>query len=105
MGNQFCYRQLRGTFNVTSNGVGFLKVATVLSHGNCTHGNFPAAGLFANINFVVPSGWPLSGRKSGGTQTPGSTTLTGVFVNNGRDSLHPPTGTVGYLTMTPNDGT
>ena len=54
--------------------------------GNCTHkhkAEFPEAGLFAHIDFVLPSGWPASLRKTRGTVTDGAHTLTGMFVNNG----------------------
>lgn len=84
--NQFCSRRLTGNFTTASNGVSFLTLATDLDVGNCTRvvsKNFPEAGLFAHIDFVVPAGWPVSGIKTKGTYTHGNHTITGMFVNNG----------------------
>jgi len=83
---QFCSRVLFGTFHTASNGVGFMTTETEFNVGNCTShtaGNFPAQGLFAHIDFVVPAGWPNTTLKSRGTNTTGAHTLTGMFVNNG----------------------
>ena len=62
--NQFCSRRLAGTLTTASNGVGFMTLATDFDIGNCTRvvsKNFPEAGLFAHVDFVVPKGWPESG--------------------------------------------
>ena len=62
--NQFCSRRLAGTLTTASNGVEFMTLATDFDIGNCTRvvsKNFPEAGLFAHIDFVVPKGWPESG--------------------------------------------
>ena len=34
--NQFCYRALNGSFALSSNGVGFLRLKTIVGKGNCT---------------------------------------------------------------------
>jgi hypothetical protein len=84
--NQFCSRLLHGTVSTSSNGVGFMITETEFGVGNCTHNHsakFPAAGLFAHIDFLLPAGWPTSGRKTHGTATNGTRTLTGMFINNG----------------------
>ena len=95
--NQFCSRVLSGSFATASNGVGFMLMETEFAVGNCTHEhskNFPAQGLFAHIDFIVPAGWPNSTVKSRGTSTVGARTLTGMFVNNGPHLA-------GTLTMNP----
>ena len=56
--------------------------------GNCTSleivsKHFPAEGLFAHIDFVVPAGWPDTTAKTRGVNTVGTNSLTGMFVNNG----------------------
>mmetsp|Transcript_20371 Transcript_20371/g.52905 ORF Transcript_20371/g.52905 Transcript_20371/m.52905 type:complete len:454 (+) Transcript_20371:229-1590(+) len=84
--NQFCSRRLAGNFTTASNGVSFLTLATDVDVGNCTYAvakNFPKAGLFAHIDFVLPAGWPKSGIKTKGTNTDGAHTISGMFVNNG----------------------
>ena len=84
--HQFCTRVLSGNITSASNGVGFMLTETDFGVGNCTHAvsrAFPAAGLFAHIDFVIPAGWPGSGRKTRGARTNGSHTIAGMFVNNG----------------------
>ena len=97
---QFCTRRLIGTLNYSSNGVGFMVMQTDLGVGNCTRAtskNFPEAGLFAHIDFLVPAGWPSSGATTRGTRTDGdgTHTLSGMFVNNGPQLA-------GFLKMDPN---
>lgn len=81
-----CSRRLSGNLSTSSNGVGFMTTQTDFGVGNCTASvsrKFPADGLFAHIDFLLPANWPESGTKTRGARTDGAHTIAGMFVNNG----------------------